>query len=85
MIRRLIYKRRCIETSAAHSFLLIGGKDGTVDAYDLDRGILAPHARIPNLWLEQEELLRRSGVPDAPSRRHMSAMIPSHRPILHER
>jgi hypothetical protein len=27
--------------------------------------------RVGNLWLEQEELLRRSGVPDAPSRRHM--------------
>jgi syntaxin-binding protein 5 len=55
--------------------LYIGGKDGTVDVYDLDRGILAPHARIPNLWLEQEELLRRSGVPDAPSRRHMYVTV----------
>ncbi|GAA6050920.1 hypothetical protein JCM3770_002538 [Rhodotorula araucariae] len=61
----------CLETSASHSFLFIGGKDGTVDAYDIDRGILAPHARIPNLWLAQEEILRRSGVPDAPSRRHI--------------
>ncbi|GAA5976856.1 hypothetical protein JCM10908_005652 [Rhodotorula pacifica] len=61
----------CIEASASHAFLLIGGKDGTVDVYDLDRGIIAPHARIPNLWLAQEELLRRSGVPDAPSRRHI--------------
>ncbi|GAA6012247.1 hypothetical protein JCM8202_003257 [Rhodotorula sphaerocarpa] len=65
----------CIETSAAHSFLFIGGKDGTVDAYDLDRGLAAPHARIPNLWLEQEELLRRSGMPQAPSRRHIPVCI----------
>jgi hypothetical protein len=39
--------------------------------YDIDRGILTPHSRIPNLWLVQEEILRRSGVPDAPSLRHM--------------
>ncbi|BGP30846.1 Lethal(2) giant larvae sro7 [Rhodotorula toruloides] len=61
----------CVETSASHSFLFLGCKDGTVDVYDIDRGILAPHARIPNLWLVQEEILRRSGVPDAPSRRHI--------------
>ncbi|GAA5906729.1 hypothetical protein JCM8208_006372 [Rhodotorula glutinis] len=62
----------CLESSASLSFLFIGGKDGTVDLYDIDRGILAPpEARIPNLWLSQEEILRRSGVPGAPSRRHI--------------
>lgn len=60
-----------MEASPFHSFLFLGGKDGTVEVYDLDRGILAPHARVPNLWLAQEEILRRSGVQDAPSRRHM--------------
>ncbi|GAA5918972.1 hypothetical protein JCM1841_002666 [Sporobolomyces salmonicolor] len=61
----------CVETSASHSFLFIGGRDGTVDVFDLDRGTLASHARVPNLWLAQEEILRRSGIPDAPSRRHI--------------
>ncbi|GAA5828420.1 hypothetical protein JCM11251_006237 [Rhodosporidiobolus azoricus] len=61
----------CIESSASHSFLFIGGKDGTVDAYDIDRGVVSAQARVPNLWLAQEEILRRSGVPDAPSRRHI--------------
>lgn len=61
----------CIEASPSIPFLFLGGKDGTVDVFDLDRGVLAPHARIPNLWLAQEEILRRSGVPDAPSRRHI--------------
>lgn len=42
-----------------------------MDVYDIDRGCLAPGARVPNCWLAQEELLRRSGVQDAPSRRHM--------------
>lgn len=62
---------RCVETSASHPFLFLGGKDGTVDVFDVDRGSLATQARIPNLWLAQEEILRRSGVIDAPSRRHM--------------
>ncbi|GAA5943126.1 hypothetical protein JCM10213_006219 [Rhodosporidiobolus nylandii] len=61
----------CLEASAAHSFLFIGGKDGTVDCFDLDRGRLSPEARVPNLWLAQEEILRRSGVPGAPGRRHI--------------
>lgn len=65
----------CIETSASHPFLFLGGKDGSVDVFDVDRGVMASHARIPNLWLAQEELLRRSGVLDAPSRRHMWAAI----------
>ncbi|GAA6002391.1 uncharacterized protein JCM10292_006635 [Rhodotorula paludigena] len=61
----------CVEASASHSFLFLGCKDGTVDVFDIDRGSLAHHARIPNLWLAQEEILRRSGVPGAPSRRHI--------------
>ncbi|KAL8291471.1 hypothetical protein RQP46_002449 [Phenoliferia psychrophenolica] len=61
----------CIETSASHSFIFLGGKDGTVDVFDLDRGVLAAGARVPNLWLAQEEILRRSGVQDAPNRRHI--------------
>ncbi|GAA5909875.1 hypothetical protein JCM6882_002039 [Rhodosporidiobolus microsporus] len=61
----------CLESSASHSFLFIGGKDGTVDAYDIDRGVMAAQARVPNLWLAQEEILRRSGVPGAPTRRHI--------------
>ncbi|GAA5967332.1 hypothetical protein JCM11641_000514 [Rhodosporidiobolus odoratus] len=61
----------CLETCAAHSFLLLGCTDGSVDCYDLDRGALAKEARINNLWLAQEEILRRSGLPGAPSRRHI--------------
>jgi syntaxin-binding protein 5 len=64
-------RNRCIETTPSHSHLFLGGKDGTVDLYDIDRGVLSPHARIPNLWLAQEEILRRSGAHNAPSRRHM--------------
>ncbi|GAA5869181.1 hypothetical protein JCM16303_000383 [Sporobolomyces ruberrimus] len=64
-------KVTCLEASASHSFLFLGLSDGTVDIFDIDRGVLAREARIPNLWLAQEELLRRSGVPDAPSRRHI--------------
>lgn len=62
---------RCIETSPHHSHLLLGGRDGTVEVFDVERGCLSPTARIPNLWLAQEEILRRSGIQDAPSRRHM--------------
>ncbi|EGG11524.1 uncharacterized protein MELLADRAFT_91096 [Melampsora larici-populina 98AG31] len=59
----------CI-VSPAHSHLFLGLKDGTVDCFDLDRGVTSPY-RIRNLWLEHDEMLRRSGVPDAPSRRHI--------------
>ncbi|GAA6005260.1 hypothetical protein JCM11491_002638 [Sporobolomyces phaffii] len=64
-------KVTCLEASASHSFLFLGLADGTVDIFDIDRGVLSREARISNLWLAQEELLRRSGVPDAPSRRHI--------------
>ncbi|KAK4053522.1 Lethal(2) giant larvae sro7 [Microbotryomycetes sp. JL201] len=65
----------CIETHPSHPFLFLGGKDGTVDVFDIDRSCLAPHARVPNLWLAQEEILRRSGITDAPSRRHIPFCI----------
>ncbi|KAM0753508.1 hypothetical protein T439DRAFT_377696 [Meredithblackwellia eburnea MCA 4105] len=65
----------CLEASASVPFLFLGGKDGTVDVFDIDRGVLAPHARVPNLWLAQEEILRRSGVQDAPSRRHIPVCL----------
>ncbi|GAA6059605.1 hypothetical protein JCM10212_005104 [Sporobolomyces blumeae] len=64
-------KVTCLEASASHAFLFLGLADGTVDVFDIDRGTIAREARVPNLWLQQEELLRRSGVPDAPSRRHI--------------
>lgn len=60
----------CFAVSPAHSHLFLGLKDGTVDCFDLDRGVTSPY-RIRNLWLEHDEMLRRSGVPDAPSRRHI--------------
>ncbi|KDE03147.1 hypothetical protein MVLG_06342 [Microbotryum lychnidis-dioicae p1A1 Lamole] len=61
----------CVEASPNHPHLLLGGKDGTVDVFDIDRGVLVPTSRIPNCWVQQEEILRRSGVPDAPPRRHI--------------
>ncbi|CEH18691.1 Tomosyn and related SNARE-interacting proteins [Ceraceosorus bombacis] len=64
----------CIETQPGHAHLWIGLRDGTVDAYDLDRLHLSAY-RIPNLWWEEEEILRKSGVPDAPSRRHVPMVI----------
>ncbi|GAA5898928.1 uncharacterized protein JCM6883_003474 [Sporobolomyces salmoneus] len=64
-------KVTCLEASASHAFLFLGLADGTIDIFDIDRGVLSREVRIPNLWLAQEELLRRSGVPDAPSRRHI--------------
>lgn len=61
----------CMESSPSLPFLFLGGKDGTVDVFDIDRGSIVTSSRIPNLWLAQEEILRRSGIQDAPSRRHM--------------
>ncbi|PWN24726.1 hypothetical protein BDZ90DRAFT_234681 [Jaminaea rosea] len=60
--------------SPSHAHLFIGLRDGTVDTYDLDRLCSSPY-RIPNCWLEEEELLRRSGVPDAPRRRHVPLVV----------
>lgn len=64
----------CVEVSPLHDHLLLGLRDGTIDAFDLDRLCPSPY-RIPNLWWEEEEILRKSGVPDAPSRRHVPLII----------
>ncbi|KAH9466917.1 hypothetical protein Pst134EB_001959 [Puccinia striiformis f. sp. tritici] len=50
--------------------MFLGLEDGTVDCFDLDRGIISPY-RIRNLWFEQEALYRKSGAPGAPSARHI--------------
>lgn len=41
-----------------------------MDTFDIDRLRLSPY-RIKNLWVEQDELLRRSGVHGAPSRKRI--------------
>lgn len=64
----------CTEVSPTHSHLFMGLADGTVDAYDLERFAPASH-RIPNLWWNEEEILRRSNVPNAPSRLHIPLII----------
>ncbi|SJX63506.1 uncharacterized protein SRS1_14262 [Sporisorium reilianum f. sp. reilianum] len=64
----------CIEVSSAHSHMFLGLRDGTVDAFDLERMCPSPY-RVPNLWWEEEEILRKSGVPDAPNRRHVPLII----------
>ncbi len=46
----------CIEVSSAHSHMFLGLRDGTVDAFDLERMCHAPY-RVPNLWWEEEEIL----------------------------
>lgn len=63
-----------LHLSPSHSHLFIGLRDGTVDTYDLDRLQPSPY-RVPNCWYEEEELLRKSGVPDAPTRRHVPLVI----------
>lgn len=64
----------CIEVSSAHSHMFLGLRDGTVDTFDLERMSHSPY-RVPNLWWEEEEILRKSGVPDAPNRRHVPLII----------
>lgn len=64
----------CIEVSSAHSHMFLGLRDGTVDTFDLERMCPSPY-RVPNLWWEEEEILRKSGVPDAPNRRHVPLII----------
>jgi syntaxin-binding protein 5 len=64
----------CVEVSPLHDHLFLGLRDGTIDAFDLSRLCPSPY-RIPNLWWEEEEILRRSGVPDAPNRRHVPLII----------
>jgi syntaxin-binding protein 5 len=46
----------------------------TAESYSLERLCPSPY-RIPNLWWEEEEILRKSGVPDAPNRRHVPLII----------
>lgn len=62
----------CIEYIPTLSHIFIGCADGTVDTFDVERLGVSPY-RIPNLWMEQDELLRRSGVPNAPSNKRISA------------
>ncbi|PWZ00244.1 hypothetical protein BCV70DRAFT_200398 [Testicularia cyperi] len=64
----------CIEVSSAHSHVFLGLRDGTVDTFDLERMCPSPY-RVPNLWWEEEEILRKSGVPDAPNRRHVPLIV----------
>ena len=64
----------CTEVTASHSHLFLGLADGTVETYDLERLVPAPY-KIPNLWWHEEEVLRRSGVPGAPSRLHVPLLI----------
>ncbi|KDN52257.1 hypothetical protein K437DRAFT_25519 [Tilletiaria anomala UBC 951] len=64
----------CVELSPSHDHLFLGMRDGTIDCYDLTRLQPSPY-RIPNLWWEEEEILRKSGVPDAPSRRHVPLVV----------
>lgn len=63
-----------IDLSPVHDHLFLGMRDGSIDAYDLSRLKLSPY-RIANLWWEEEEILRKSGVPDAPSRRHIPLVV----------
>ena len=64
----------CAETSTVHNHLLLGLADGTVETYDLERFSASPY-KIPNMWWQEEEILRRSNVPDAPSRLHIPLII----------
>lgn len=65
----------CVEPSASHSFMFLGGKDGTVEVYDIDRGCVAIEARIPNLWHTHEDIQRQSGIADAPHERHVCVLF----------
>lgn len=64
----------CAETSTVHNHMFLGLADGTVETYDLERFSASPY-KIPNLWWHEEEILRRSQVPDAPSRLHVPMII----------
>lgn len=64
----------CAELSPLHSHLFLGLRDGTLDTYDLER-LCSSTYRVPNLWWEEEEILRKSGVPDAPNRRHVPLIV----------
>ena len=64
----------CAEVTSIHSMLFLGLTDGSVEAYDLER-FCGTQYRIPNLWWNEEEILRRSQVPNAPSRLHTPLII----------
>lgn len=63
-----------LHLSPSHAHIFIGLRDGSVDTYDLTNLHPSPY-RISNLWFEEEELLRKSGVPDAPPRRHVPMVV----------
>lgn len=50
------------------------GLSTLVPPTSLERLCPSPY-RVPNLWWEEEEILRKSGVPDAPNRRHVPLII----------
>ncbi|MBW0465097.1 hypothetical protein O181_004812 [Austropuccinia psidii MF-1] len=52
----------CFATSPTHSHMFLGLKDGTVDCFDLEVGIVSPY-RIRNLWLEHEGLCQHQKPP----------------------
>ena len=64
----------CAEVTSVHSMLFLGLTDGSVETYDLER-FSTTSFRIPNLWWNEEEILRRSQVPNAPSRLHTPLII----------
>jgi syntaxin-binding protein 5 len=65
----------CIHAPAAgHSHIFIGFREGSIDAFDVLAGKLSPY-RIPNLWLAQEDMMRRSGMLDAPRKGHTPACM----------
>ncbi|KAK9900591.1 hypothetical protein P389DRAFT_192855 [Cystobasidium minutum MCA 4210] len=64
----------CIENTPSLSHIFIACQDGCVDTFDVERGTISPY-RIKNLWIEQDELLRRSGVPNAPSKKRIPACV----------
>lgn len=57
----------CLECPAGHAHAFIGFKDGTVNCFDLLTAKMSPYL-IPNVWQQHLEVLRRSGMSDAPKR-----------------
>lgn len=68
----------CLEAPPAHAQAFIGFKDGTVNCFDVATAKVSPYL-IPNLWQQQEDLLRRSGMSTSPKHRiPMCVDIKSH-------
>ena len=65
----------CVEYVPQLSHIFLGCQDGTVETFDVDRVSTSPY-RVRNLWLDQDELLRRSGVHNAPSKKRIPAYVP---------